>query len=109
MKVKIINKSGFDLPEYANPGDSGLDLRADLSSAPKKMFNAHYVPEIQRVIIQPLGRALIPTGIFVALPEGFEFQVRSRSGLALKEGIFVLNSPGTVDSKENFNFKYITN
>lgn len=94
MKVKIINVSNNPLPKYANFGDSGMDLYAHLESD---------------LVINPGDRALVSTGIKVALPEGYEFQVRPRSGLALKKGITVLNTPGTVDSKENFNFKYITN
>lgn len=81
-KVKIFNTSNNPLPEYAHPGDSGMDLRAFLEAD---------------LVIKPGARALVPTGIHVALPRGFEFQIRSRSGLALKQGIFVLNSPGTID------------
>jgi len=84
MKVKIINKSKNDLPEYANIGDAGFDLRANLES---------------KVIIKPFERVLIPTGLFMEIPLGYEGQVRSRSGLSLKRGLMVLNSPGTVDSK----------
>ncbi len=83
MKLKVINRSHHPLPEYATPLSAGLDLRANLSSP---------------VTLQPLGRALIPTGLFIALPPGFEAQVRPRSGLALKKGIGVLNSPGTIDA-----------
>ena len=83
MKLKVINRSHHPLPEYATPLSAGLDLRANLSSP---------------VTLRPMGRALIPTGLFVALPPGFEAQVRPRSGLALKKGIGVLNSPGTIDA-----------
>jgi dUTP pyrophosphatase len=83
MVIKIINKSKNPLPKYAHDEDSGLDLYASLDF---------------EIVIKPGERALIPTDIYVALPKGFEFQVRSRSGLALKHGIFVLNSPGTIDS-----------
>lgn len=83
MVIKIINKSKNPLPKYAHDGDSGLDLYASLDF---------------EIVIKPGERVLIPTDIYVALPKGFEFQVRSRSGLALKHGIFVLNSPGTIDS-----------
>lgn len=82
IEVKIVNKSNNPLPKYAHPGDSGLDIYASLK---------------EDVTIDPEERVLIPTEIYVALPEGYEFQVRSRSGLALKSGIFVLNSPGTID------------
>lgn len=81
MELKVINRSHHPLPEYATPLSAGLDLRANLSAP---------------VTLQPLGRALIPTGLFIALPPGFEAQVRPRSGLALKKGIGVLNSPGTM-------------
>ena len=83
MKLKVINRSHHPLPEYATPLSAGLDLRATLSSP---------------VTLLPMGRALIPTGLFIALPPGFEAQVRPRSGLALKKGIGVLNSPGTIDA-----------
>ncbi len=83
MKIKIINKSNNQLPAYANSGDAGFDLRANLDSP---------------VHIKPLERRLIPTGLFMEIPLGFEGQVRSRSGLSLKRGLVVLNSPGTVDS-----------
>lgn len=84
QKVKIINRSHHDLPRYATPGASGMDVRAYLPEGP--------------VTIPSLGRVLIPTGIYVQLPRGLELQVRPRSGLALKQGITVANSPGTVDS-----------
>lgn len=84
QKVKIINRSHHDLPRYATPGASGMDVRAYLPDGP--------------VTIPSLGRVLIPTGIYVQLPRGLELQVRPRSGLTLKQGITVANSPGTVDS-----------
>ncbi len=83
IKVKIINHSPYSCPAYATPLSAGVDLKANLD---------------QPVVLQPLGRALIPTGLFIALPAGYEAQVRPRSGLALKHGITVLNSPGTVDA-----------
>ena len=83
MKVKIINKSHHQLPQYATSQSAGVDLRANLS---------------EPVILQPLQRALIPTGLFISLPVGYEAQVRPRSGLAIKKGITVLNSPGTIDA-----------
>ncbi len=82
MKVKIVNKSGFNLPEYATSGAAGVDLRACVD---------------ENVIIKPLGRKLIKTGLFVELPKGYEAQIRTRSGMALKWGVSVLNSPGTID------------
>lgn len=82
-KVKIINKSNNPLPSYATVSSSGMDLRASLSHS---------------INISPGERALVPTGIYIQLPEGYEAQVRPRSGLALKHGITVLNSPGTVDA-----------
>ena len=90
--VKIINTSGHNLPEYATEGSAGLDLKANLE-----------LP----VILQPMERAIIPTGIFIELPAGFEAQVRPRSGLALKHGVTCLNSPGTVDSDYRGELKVI--
>lgn len=82
-QVKIINRSAHALPAYATEASAGMDLRANLSEA---------------VTLAPLERCLIPTGLFIELPIGFEAQVRPRSGLALKHGITVLNSPGTIDA-----------
>jgi dUTP pyrophosphatase len=83
MKVRIVNKSSNKLPEYSTEHAAGMDLRANLT---------------EEVILDPFERKLIPTGIFIELPVGFEAQVRPRSGLAIKKGITVLNSPGTVDA-----------
>ena len=83
MKVQIINKSHHSLPQYATPQSAGVDLRANLN---------------EPVTLKPLQRALIPTGLFISLPVGFEAQVRPRSGLAIKKGITVLNTPGTIDA-----------
>ena len=83
MTIKIINKSEHKLPEYETGASAGMDLRANISEA---------------VILKPLSRAIIKTGLFIELPVGFEAQVRPRSGLAAKHGLTVLNSPGTVDA-----------
>lgn len=83
MKVQIINKSKHALPAYATEQSAGVDLRANISEA---------------VTMQPLECKLIPTGLFISLPKGYEAQVRPRSGLAIKKGITVLNSPGTIDA-----------
>ncbi len=83
--VRLPEAAGLDLPAYATPGAAGLDLRAA-------------VPDGSPVVLAPLGRALIPTGLSIALPEGVEAQVRPRSGLAWKHGVTVLNSPGTIDA-----------
>ena len=83
MKIKIVNTSHHPLPEYATPMSAGLDLRANLD-APLKL--------------QPMQRCLVSTGLRIALPQGYEAQVRPRSGLALKRGITVLNAPGTIDA-----------
>jgi len=83
VKVKIVNRSSNPLPQYETPLSAGMDLRADLS---------------EPMVLQPMQRALIPTGIFIELPEGYEAQVRPRSGLAIKYGITVLNAPGTIDA-----------
>lgn len=83
MEVKIINKSHHPLPAYATPLSAGMDIRANLE---------------EPVVIGPLERRLIPTGLYIALPEGYEAQMRPRSGLALKQGITLLNTPGTIDA-----------
>lgn len=109
MKIPVINKSSNELPAYSHPtGDSGMDLRAELSTINKKfLFDTLEIYEnntLSAIEIAPGGRALIPTEIYTAIPEGFEIQIRSRSGLALKNGVFVLNSPGTIDA--NFRNSY---
>ena len=83
MQVKIVNHSPYALPAYATALSAGMDLRACLT---------------EPVVLRPLERAMVPTGLFIALPEGYEAQIRPRSGLAAKKGITVLNSPGTVDA-----------
>lgn len=83
IKIKVINKGSQPLPAYATPQSAGMDLRANLDTP---------------VTLRPMQRMLIGTGLHIALPEGFEAQIRPRSGLALKHGITVLNSPGTVDA-----------
>lgn len=83
IEVKIINKGHQPLPAYATPQSAGMDIRANIDAP---------------VTLRPLERKLIPTGLYMALPEGYEAQVRPRSGLALKHGLSVLNSPGTIDS-----------
>lgn len=83
IKVNVINKGHHPLPAYATPQSAGMDLRANID---------------EPVMLRPMERRLIPTGLYIALPEGYEAQVRPRSGLALKHGITVLNSPGTIDA-----------
>ena len=83
LKVEIINRSHHALPTYATPLSAGMDLRANLT---------------EPIVLKPLARCIVPTGLFIALPEGYEAQVRPRSGLAIKKGITVLNSPGTIDA-----------
>jgi dUTP pyrophosphatase len=83
ISVKIINQSGHPLPSYQTQHSAGMDLRANLETA---------------VTLQPLQRLLVPTGLFMELPEGYEAQIRPRSGLAFKHGLTVLNSPGTIDA-----------
>lgn len=83
MTVKIINKSTHDLPHYATEQAAGMDLRANI---------------VESISLKPLERTLVPTGLFIELPKGFEAQIRPRSGLAFKNGITVLNSPGTIDA-----------
>ncbi|MDD2511744.1 MAG: dUTP diphosphatase [Proteiniphilum sp.] len=83
MKIKIVNQSKHPLPEYATPLAAGMDLRANID---------------EPVLLQPLERSLVPTGVYVQLPAGYEAQIRPRSGLALRNGITLLNTPGTIDA-----------
>lgn len=92
MKVKILNKSAYPAPSYATELSAGMDLKADIQ---------------EPVILAPLKRAMIPTGLSIALPAGFEAQVRPRSGLAAKYGITVLNTPGTIDADYRGEIKVI--
>ena len=92
LQIKVINNSSNPLPQYATPGSAGMDLRAFLE---------------EPVSLQPGERQLVPTGLFLQIPEGYEGQVRPRSGLALKQGITCLNSPGTVDSDYRGEIKVI--
>lgn len=82
MKVKVVNKSNHRLPEYKTPGAAGMDLKADIS---------------EPIVLKPGEVQVIPTGLYMAIPDGYEIQVRSRSGLAAKESVFCLNSPGTIE------------
>ena len=83
VKIKIVNRGSQQLPAYATPESAGMDLRANVA---------------EPVVLRPLERRIVPTGLYMALPPGYEAQVRPRSGLAFKHGITVLNSPGTIDS-----------
>lgn len=83
MKVKVVNKSGQSLPQYATALSAGVDVRAAIA---------------EPIVLEPLGRALVPTGLFLEIPAGYEVQVRPRSGLAAKKGVTVLNAPGTIDA-----------
>ena len=83
VEIKVINKSNNELPHYATAGAAGMDIRANIDEI---------------IVLEPLQRMLIPTGIYLEIPEGYEVQVRPRSGLALKNGLTCLNSPGTIDS-----------
>ncbi len=92
MKINIINKSKHEMPAYATPLSAGVDLRANIEES---------------IELKPLERKLIPTGIYMALPEGYEAQIRPRSGLAAKHGITVLNTPGTIDADYRGEIKVI--
>ena len=92
MKVRIVNKSTLDLPAYSTPLSAGMDLRADIS---------------EPITLGPLEKAMVPTGLHIELPAGYEAQVRPRSGLAAKHGITVLNSPGTIDADYRGEIKVI--
>lgn len=92
MKVKIVNKSRNSLPLYSTTQSAGMDLRADLASP---------------IVMKPLERKLVPTGLYIQLPDGYEAQIRPRSGLAINKGITVLNSPGTIDADYRGEIKII--
>jgi dUTP pyrophosphatase len=92
MNIKIVNISRHPLPEYETSASAGMDLRASLDA---------------EVVLKPLERALVPTGLFIELPVGFEAQVRPRSGLAVKKGVTVLNTPGTIDADYRGEIKVI--
>ena len=91
-EIKIVNQSTNDLPEYATVSSAGMDLKANLTES---------------ITIHPLGRAMVPTGLFIELPDGYEAQIRPRSGLAAKHGLTVLNSPGTIDADYRGEIKVI--
>jgi dUTP pyrophosphatase len=92
MKVKIVNKSAFDTPFYTTERSAGMDIKANIETP---------------IALQPLQRAMVPTGLYIALPEGTEAQIRPRSGLAAKHGITVLNTPGTIDADYRGEIKVI--
>lgn len=92
MKVKIVNKSAYETPGYATVQSAGMDLRANIA---------------EPVVLKPLERAMVPTGLYIALEDGYEAQVRPRSGLAAKNGISVLNAPGTIDADYRGEIKVI--
>jgi dUTP pyrophosphatase len=92
MKVKILNDSKHQLPSYETPASAGLDLRANID---------------KEIVLKPLDRALVPTGLFIELPVGYEAQIRPRSGLAIKKGITLLNTPGTIDADYRGEIKII--
>lgn len=99
INIPVINKSNNKLPEYAHEGDAGFDFRANV----EEIKNDEYLFDATKsnattIIINPGGRALIPTGLYMEIPKGYELQIRPRSGLALKYGITVLNTPGTIDA-----------
>ncbi|WP_295723668.1 dUTP diphosphatase [uncultured Leptotrichia sp.] len=106
--VKVFNDSNNKLPKYETPQAAGLDLRADFSRVesisdikiygPGQIIPANSANAVKMIVLEPGSRVCIPTGLYIALPEGYEAQVRPRSGLALKEGITVLNTPGTIDA-----------
>jgi len=92
MQIKIVNQSPFDLPQYATLLSAGMDLRANIT---------------EPIVLASLQRAIIPTGLFIELPEGYEAQIRPRSGLAAKHGISIVNSPGTIDADYRGEIKII--
>lgn len=92
LQVKIVNKSQHEVPAYATSGASGMDLKASIN---------------EDIVLQPLERTLVPTGLFIELPEGYEAQIRPRSGLAIKQGLTCLNTPGTIDADYRGEIKVI--
>jgi dUTP pyrophosphatase len=92
ISIKIVNQSGNPLPEYATIGSSGMDIRANIA---------------EPIVLEPLSRDLVPTGLFVEIPLGYEIQIRPRSGLAIKQGITCLNTPGTIDADYRGEIKVI--
>ncbi len=92
MKIRVVNRSTYPLPEYATAGSAGMDLRAAID---------------QPIALQPMERVVVPTGLFIELPPGFEAQIRPRSGLAAQQGLTLLNTPGTVDSDYRGEIKVI--
>lgn len=92
MEIKVLNHSKFELPSYATPHSAGMDLRANTAEA---------------LVIKPLQRVLVPTGLHIELPQGYEAQIRPRSGLAIKHGIGLVNSPGTIDADYRGEIKVI--
>ncbi len=92
MEVKIVNQSPFEIPAYATPLSAGMDIRANITAT---------------IVLKPLERTLVPTGLFIELPQGYEAQIRPRSGLAAKHGISIVNSPGTIDADYRGEIKVI--
>ncbi len=92
LEVKIVNQSAHSLPAYATMGSSGMDIRANIA---------------EPIVLQPLERTLVPTGLFIEIPEGYEAQIRPRSGLAIKQGLTCLNTPGTIDADYRGEIKVI--
>lgn len=92
IQIRIINQSANSLPSYATPGSSGMDIRASLN---------------EPLVLQPMERTLVPTGLFIELPDGYEAQIRPRSGLAIKQGLTCLNTPGTIDADYRGEIKII--
>lgn len=92
MKIKVVKKNKFDLPEYKTEGSAGIDLRANITDS---------------ILLKPFERILVPTGIFIELPDGYEAQIRARSGLAIKNGISLVNGIGTIDSDYRGEIKVI--
>ena len=99
MKIKIVNNSGWPLPKYETSGSVGMDIRAHIQNLIVSEDDCNVYPGDEEIpiILLPMERKMIPTGLFIELPEGYEAQIRPRSGLAIKHGVTVINTPGTID------------
>jgi dUTP pyrophosphatase len=107
MKIEVINNSQHSLPSYATEGSAGIDLKASFTQLDQDFKGDNFKVIDDTIVLYPGGRILIPTDLYVSIPEGFELQIRPRSGIAINKGVTVLNTPGTIDSDYNGNIGVI--